>query len=239
MPTDRAGWIRWVGYAVAATLVVAAILYLVRALDLFGAPPQRGDGQDFVEFLLQVASFDQPRVLLYDAPAVLFAAAFAGFGILGLLLPLRTGPGGRALTALFVLAGALGVASEMVEIAVTAVAADPTYCDCGYLAEEIVGRLQAVNVGFHMATWIGIGALTLTAAGLAVWGLRVVAGGRAAPRWLALAGAALLAVYVVLQALDLGTPGDVVLLVAVGLVLPAWALTLPRAVNGAMLPDPA
>lgn len=241
MARDRDRVLSLLGYSLAATLVAASLLNLARALDLFGGPPVRGDGQDFVEFLLQVAAYDHDRVVLYDAASVLFGIAFLALAAIGFVL-LRGGEGDgdvrsggneaasrRLLTTAFVVAGALGVASQLADIGVTAVAANPTYCDCGYLAEEIVGRLQAVSTGFHVSGWLRDGALLIGAGGFALLAVSAVRR-RAmdARRWLAAAAAALLILYVLAEIADLGIATDLILLAATLVVVPAWAVLLAR-----------
>ncbi len=240
MARDRGSTISTLGYGLAVTLVVASLLNLARALDLFGAPPVRGDGQDFVEFLLQVAAYDHDRLALYDAAALLFGIAFLALAALGFVLgpvgagdqpdsPERGDGARRLLTTAFVVAGTLGVASQLADIGVTAVAANPTYCDCGYLAEEIVGRLQAINTGFHVSGFLRDGALLIGAGGfalLAVNGLRRRAMNTG--KWLALTAAILLVLYVLAEIADLSIVSDLILLAATLIVIPAWAVLLAR-----------
>ncbi len=73
----------------------------------------------------------------------------------------------RTLVAAAMVVGAtLGIVSQLFWIGVKPVAADPQYCDCGFRAEEIISRLNTLNVAGSVQAWLNNGAIVALAIGV-------------------------------------------------------------------------
>ena len=214
-------------WVAAIALVVATLLTIVLRFNLTAEPPLRADGTDFVDFVVTRLAFDRDRLPLDMGASLLFALAFlalAGVGwLLGAAVP--DTDRGRVLAASFVVAGTLGAVAQLTHVGAVTIASDPTICDCGYRAEEIIGRLQAMHVADAQQTWLTHGAFVSGSVGFFL---------AAAPRWgsswrgLSIAIGALLVLAVLVEVIGLETVPELIVLATVGLLIPAWAVLLAR-----------
>jgi hypothetical protein len=215
------------GWVAAITLVVATLLTVVLRFNLTGEPPLRAEGADFVDFIVTRVTFDRDRLPLDLGASLLFATAFLALAGVGSLLGpvVRDADRGRVLAAAFVVAGVLGAAAQLIHVGAAAVASDPTICDCGYRAEEIIGRLQAMHVADGERIWLTHGAFVAGSIGFFLaaalrWG--------SSWRFLSIAIGGMLLLAVVVEVIGLETVPEVLVLATVGLLIPAWAVILAR-----------
>lgn len=146
-------------------------------------------------------------------------------------------------------AGAVGVVSQLIYIGGTEVATNPQYCDCGFLAEEIISRGMIHDVIASpggIVSWMTDAFVVLFAVGLLAFA-SVASASRAMPagwvaftRLLAVVGLAgviwgRVAVPLLIQAgsydIDYGLIGFVIVCVVAGILVPVWAAWLARSLR--------
>ena len=222
------------------TLVILAIVSAVVSLLFvsgFLLPPHFD--ADFVDRLIADRTSDQQAF-----PFVL-VGSLATFGIylvvamLGLVLRAwaMPSPARDVMTLLLVVGGIVGIVGQLANLGVSD-AARPFYCDCGYRAEEVIGLFKALEVGWTIAAWLGLGALALVGLGAAVTGrvIRVSAGWRNLSTVIAivlLVGVLLRVVgsLVFVEAFDPFQMSDLIVALTVGVLVPIWAVLLARGVS--------
>jgi hypothetical protein len=212
--------------------VGAAVASAVLGFNLLGDPPLRAEGSDWVDFTVTRLAFDRDRLVWDAAASLLFAVAFVALAGVGLLLGRAWSAArdhGSVLAALFLVAAILGATAQLLHVGAVQAATEPTICDCGYRAEEIIGRLQALQLADSGQTWLMHGALLSAAVGLT---LAAALGSAASwPRWLLVTSwliAALLVAGVAATLLELELLPDLIVLATAGVLLPVWAIGVAR-----------
>jgi len=247
--TDTA-WRLWtarLGWLTAATFLAGSALVLYLVLTYYETP--LGPDATFVDTLLASFEDQQARWIPDFASSLLFAAGFAALAALGAILRHvlgRDDPRTMLATVAFLLAGAVGVASQLMYIGGTEIATDPEYCDCGFLAEEIISRGMIRNVLGGIVFWMTDGFVVLFALGLFAVASAAGASGTMPVAWaafsrlVAIAGLAAVvwnhvAVPLLIQAgyhdLQYGTISGLITAVIAGILVPIWAAWLARAVR--------
>ena len=228
MATSRRSPLSVLGWIAAVALVGAAVASAVLGFNLLGDAPLRSEGSDWVDFTVTRLAFDRDRLVWDVAASLLFALAFVALAGIGMVLGQARSAArdhGSAMAAVFLVAGILGATAQLLHVGAVQMATDPTICDCGYRAEEIIGRLQALQVADSAQTWLMHGSLLTASVGfLLVANMESIASW---PRWLLAASwliAVLLSAGVAATLLDLELLPDVIVLVAAGIVIPAWAI---------------
>lgn len=217
--------LRWLCWALIATVIVSAIMTLTLSLNPFATDVP--NTTDFVERLLLYRDFDRE---LYPLAVVSNLAALLVFFIGALLGPaLRfVAPGGAVrdvMAVTFVVGGVLGVAAQLLNLAVNT-AATFTYCDCGYKAYEVIAQDYALGIGWTMQQWLNLGAITIVGLGAAVagWLIRISRDWTLVSYLIAIG----LLIGVVLQIAGLGPTSSMVVGVVSGIGVPIWAFLLAR-----------
>jgi hypothetical protein len=179
-------WAAGLGWVAAATFVAGSLLVLLLTINV----PMRAFDPDatFVDQLLASFEDEQARWIPDLGSSLLFAAGLAAIAALGATLRHvlgRDDPRSMLATAAFLVAGTLGVASQLIYIGGTEVATNPGYCDCGFLAEEIISRAMIRDVLGGIVSWMIDGFSVLFAVGLfAVASVASASGGMSA-NWVA------------------------------------------------------
>ena len=219
-------------WTAAMALVAAALLDIVLGFNILSAPPVRAEGSDFIDFLEIRFAWDRDRLPLDVASAVLYSLAFLAMAGVGLILgrsSFGAGERGSILATAFLAAGILGAAAQLVYLGAAQLAADPAFCDCGYRAEEVLGRLEALHVAVNQQLLLTQAALVAAAVGF----FTAASLGRAAgwSGWwpiLSTAIGAMLLAGVAAEVLALELVPELIMLATVGLLIPAWAIGLAR-----------
>jgi len=219
-------------WTAAMALVAAALLDIVLGFNILSAPPVRAEGSDFIDFLEIRFAWDRDRLPLDIASAVLYSLAFLAMAGVGLILgrsSFGAGERGSILATAFLAAGILGAAAQLVYLGAAQLATDPAYCDCGYRAEEVLGRLEALHVAVNQQLLLTQAALVAAAVGF----FTAASLGRAAgwSGWwpiLSTAIGAMLLAGVAAEVLTLELVPELIMLATVGLLIPAWAIGLAR-----------
>lgn len=219
-------------WTAAMALVAAALLDIVLGFNILSAPPVRAEGSDFIDFLEIRFAWDRDRLPLDIASAVLYSLAFLAMAGVGLILgrsSFGAGERGSILATAFLAAGILGAAAQLVYLGAAQLAADPAFCDCGYRAEEVLGRLEALHVAVNQQILLTQVALVAAAVGF----FAAASLGRAAgwSGWwpiLSTAVGAMLLAGVAVELLGLELVPELIMLATVGLLIPAWAIGLTR-----------
>jgi hypothetical protein len=216
----------------AIAFVASTILLLLLNFNVFGAPPF--GGVDFLDEVLADFEYQQTQWPFDFAASALLAVGFLALGALGPVLARladETDARRGLVAAAFLGAGGLGAASQLVYLGAKPIATNPQYCECGFLAEEIMSRVMILNVVTGIQNWLIIGSLVAAAVGLVIAGtLGREAGMPSQWLWLGLIGAALAVVLAVVSAVlppFVAYPWDVILIVLVaGITVPIWVAWL-------------
>jgi hypothetical protein len=221
-------------------LVVLVVISAVATLLLTsGVLHTQFDLPDLVDRLVAIRTDDERIFPIVIIGSLASLGVFLVGAMLGLVLRAWAAPSATrdAMTLLLVFGGLIGIASQLANIGVGD-AARPFYCDCGYRSEQMIGRDEALNMGWSMVNWLTIGSTTLVGVGVAVAG-RVVS---VTATWRALsyaiAAGVLLAVavrvagsLVFIEAFDPFQVSDVIVAVTIGILVPVWAILLARGVT--------
>jgi hypothetical protein len=252
--TDTA-WRTWtarLGWLTAATFLAGSAVFLY--LSFAVPPPEPPPDATFVDNLLAEFEDAQARRLPDFASSLLFTAGFAALAALGAMLRHvlgRDDPRTMLGTVAFLLAGAVGVASQLIYMGGTEVATNPEYCDCGFLAEEIISRGMIHFAINGIVRWMTDGFTVLFALGLFAVASAASASGTMPVAWvafsrlLAIAGLAVVvwthvAVPMLIQAgyedLDYWLIGGLISAVIAGILVPVWAAWLARSLRPTEMP---
>jgi hypothetical protein len=245
------------GWFVAATFVVAMVFFASRLFHILVPLPDSPPAETFVDNLLASFEHQQAHWIEDLVSSLGLAAGFIGLALLGVTLRRALGhehPRGAVLAVAFLVAGTIGAASQVLYLGATEVATNPHYCDCGFLAEEIVSREMTHQIANNVVFWLTDASVVLFAIGL--WAFAALAPVSA---WVPDGLAAYARVVAVLAALsvvwdrvaaplldtgetdiDFGLIGGLVTLLVAGVLVPVWAAWVARAAGStADEPEPA
>ena len=236
------------GWLVAATFLVAMVIFaLGRQFHITTPLPEvQPPDATFVENV--IGSFEHQREHWIEdlTSSLLLAVGFVGLAILGTTLRRaldRDDARGAVLAVTLLLAGVIGAASQLLYLGATEVATNPEYCDCGFLAEEIISRQMTHDIASNIVFWMTDAATLLVAIGLLAFaalapvsrwvpgGLAVYARGLAVLAFLSVLWGRVVA-PVLLETgtdVDLFQIGGLITIVLAGLLIPIWAAWLARA----------
>lgn len=243
MDAMRTSGARW-AWLLAATFVVATIMVVLVNLNVTVPAPDIADDADLADIIF--ANFAAAR----DAwpqemvSSLLFALGFLAIAVLGPTLRAlldRTDPRATRLAVVFLVAGTIGIMSQVLYLGGKEVATAPYYCDCDYLAPQLISRGAALDVISGMQSWMidafsflfAIGLLAAASlAGANAWPPRFVRSSQA----LAVLGLASVAWNRVVVSLlvnadvhiDYPRIGLLILAVIAGVATPIWAVGLAR-----------
>jgi hypothetical protein len=236
------------GWLVAATFLVAMVIFtLGRQLHITTPlPGDRAPDLTFVENLILSFEHQHEHWLEDLASSLLLAVGFVGLALLGATLRRaldRDDARGAVLAVTLLLGGTIGAASQLLYLGATELAMNPEYCDCGFLAEEIISRQMIYDVATNTVFWmtdastvlLAVGLLAFAALGAASgWvpgGLTVYARVVAVLAFLSVAWARVV-VPLLLESgtdVDLFQIGGWITVVLAGLLIPIWAAWLALA----------
>ena len=226
----------WLSWALVILVVISAAVTL---LFIFGPLLPPVDAEDFVDQLLAMRTHDQEAFPFVVIGSLATLGVYLIAAMLGVLLRAWAAPTPTrdAMTLLLVVGGVIGIGAQLLNIG-AGDAARPFYCDCAYLAEQMVGLDRALNVAWSMINWLAMGAITLVGVGVAL-AARVVAAGTT---WrfvsYAIAAGVLVAVairvtasLVFIEAFDPFQVSDLIVAVISGILVPIWAVLLSRGIS--------
>jgi hypothetical protein len=236
--TSSARLLRWLCWSLVVLAVVAAVLTLMISFNVF-VPPPPGQISDLVDRIAAFRIADQqifPYVFVQTVATagVFLIAAMLGTVLRGWALPSSSRD---LMTLTFVLGGVLGIAANLINIAL-ANAATFGYCDCGYKTQELISQDYALSVGYNIVNWLSIGAVLLTAAGIALAGRLI----NVSSAWRTLAYLIVVVVvlavivrivsaFVFISAFDPGQISDLLTALALAVLVPIWAVMLARSAD--------
>ena len=213
----------------AVCLVLATLLALALGFDLLVKPPEIADTLDFPSRLEAIHPFHVAQWPFDAASTLLFVVAFGALLLAAGSIASLAGADGRAdiLKSAIVASGLLGVAGGLLYVGATQVTIDMPYCDCGFKTEEVISQFWAITVVQGATDWLNYGAIAFGAIGVGLSAL--VLGDRGLPqywRWVSWGAAVLLVLSILLHEVSDTPAGDLVIAVATGILLPAWAIIL-------------
>jgi hypothetical protein len=229
--------VRRLSWALVILAIVAAVLQLSFTLGI-GVPPPPAEFGDFVQQLEANRLSDQAIFPLVFIQSLATLGVFLIAAFLGILLRAWARPTSLrdTMTLLFVIGGALGIAANLLNIAISN-AATFGYCDCGYKTEELIAQDYALRAGWTAVSWISVGAVTLVGVGAAVGG-RII---EVSPAWrtvsyliavvlLIAVALRVVAAFVFIQAFDPFQVSELITAFGAGILVPIWAILLARGI---------
>ena len=235
------------GWLVAATFVIGMVFFASRLFHiLVPLPEDIGPDRTFVDNLLAGAGHQQQHWLEDLVSSLMLAVGFVGVAILGITLRRavdHVDVTGAVLAVAFLLAGAIGAATQVLYLAAAEFGTNTQYCDCNFLAEEVISRDTAFQLALNVVFWMSDASVLLFAVGLIAFAAMApaagwVSGGLAAytrvVAALAVASVAWerIAVPILLESggveLDFELIGGWITLVIAGVLVPIWAAWLAR-----------
>jgi hypothetical protein len=234
------------GWFVAVTFVVAMAFFASRLFHILVPLPEVRPAETFVDNLLASFEHQQAHWIEDLVSSLGLAAGFVGLALLGVTLRRALGngqPRSAVLAVAFLVAGTIGAASQVLSLGATEVATNPHYCDCGFLAEEIVSREMTHQITRNVVFWMTDFAVVLFAIGL--WAFGALASLSAWVPGALVAYSRVVAVVAALSVIwdrvgaplldtgatdiDFGLIGGLITLVVAGVLVPAWAVWVARA----------
>jgi hypothetical protein len=243
--SSRLGWL------VAVTFVVAMAMFTLGLFHIVVPEPEIAVGGNFVDNLLDSFAHAQAHFWPWDlTSSLLLTAGFVGLAILGATLRHaldREDARGAVLAVTFLLAGTIGAASQILAVGSTEAATRPEYCDCGFLAEEIISREMIYETFNNVVFWMTDASVVLFVVGLLAFA-PIARNSGWVPNGLVVY-ARLLAMIAILSVawsrvavpllegggveLEYGLIGGVVTAVVAGVLIPIWAAWMARAAGRA------
>lgn len=246
MDPMRASGARW-AWLLAATFLVATIMLVLVTQNITVQGPEIADDANlpdsiFANFAAARDAF--PQEMAYT---LLFALGFLAVAMLGPILGAildRSDPRATRLAVVFLVAGTIGILSQVVYLGGKEVATAPYYCDCDYLAPQLISRGSVLDAITGIQSWMidafsflfAIGLLaTASLASAHGWGAGFVRASQGLAV-LALASAAWdrIGVPLLVNAgvhIDYFGIGLLILGVIAGVATPIWAVMLARALS--------
>jgi len=242
----RTSGARW-AWLLAATFVVATVVLLLANLNITVAAPLISDDADLPDIIFANFASAREAWLQEMGTSVLFALGFLAIAALGPILRTvlgRSDPGGTRVAVCFLVAGTIGILSQVIYIGGKEVATAPYYCDCDYLAAQLISRSTVLDVIVGMQAWmIDAFSLIFSLGLLAAAGLATAAAfpagfirasqalpgiGLASVAWNRIAVPLLVSADV---HIEYGLIGLVILAVTAGVAAPLWAVILARSLS--------
>jgi hypothetical protein len=243
MRTSAARW----AWLLAATFFVASVITILVSQHITAPAPKTPAGAQLPDIIFANFEATQAAWLQLVVSAVLFSIGFLAIAVLGPTLRGlldRTDPRATRLAVFFLVAGIIGILSQVIYLAAQDVAAQPQYCQCDYAAPELISRGTVLDVlsgvqgwlvdTFSMLFAIGLFALASLARNaawptslvrtsqvLALLGFAAVAWDRIATPLLANANVNL----------DYEGIGFAIIGLLAGIVTPLWAILLARSLS--------
>jgi hypothetical protein len=243
MRTSGARW-AWV---LAASFLLGTIWLVLVTQNITVHGPDIADDANLPDAIFEnfrAAREAFPQEMAYT---LLFSLGFLALAVLGPILRAildRSGPTGTRLAVLFLVAGTIGILSQVINLGGKEVATAPYYCDCDYLAPQLISRGAVLDALGGIQSWM-VDAFTF----LFAVGLLAAAGLARAHGW----GAGFVRASQVLALLGLGSAawnrigvpllvnadvhmdyyglGLLILGVIAGVATPIWAVLLARALS--------
>jgi hypothetical protein len=227
----------WLSWPLIILVVISAAVTLLFTLGELLPPPDESD--DFVDQLVFMRIHDEQAFPFVIVGSLATLGVYLIAAMLGVVLRAWTDPAPTrdAMALLLVTGGVIGIGAQLLNIGVGD-AARPSYCDCGFRPEEVIGLQEALNVGWSMINWLSIGAITLVGFGVALAG-RVI---EVSSVWrllsYAIAAAVLVAVairvaasIVFIGAFDPFLVSDLIVAITSAIFVPVWAILLSRGIS--------
>lgn len=246
MNAMRTSGARW-AWVLAASFLLGTIWLILVTQNITVHAPEIAEDANlpdsiFANFAAARDAF--PQEMAYT---LLFSLGFLAVAMLGPILRAileRSGPTGTRVAVLFLVAGTIGILSQVVFLGGKEVATAPYYCDCDYLAPQLISRGAVLDALGGIESWMTDAFTFLFAIGLLAtaslaraqgWGAGFVRAsqglavlGIASAAWDRI-GAPLLVnakVQVDYYGIDL-----LILAVIAGVGTPIWAVLLARALS--------
>jgi hypothetical protein len=242
----RTSGARW-AWLLAATFFVASIITILISQHVTAPAPKIPPDAQLPDIIFANFEATQAAWLQLVASAVLFSIGFLAIAVLGPTLRSlldRSDPRATRLAVFFLVAGVIGILSQIIYLAAQDVAAQPHYCQCDYAAPELISRGTILDVLSGVQGWLVDTFSLLFATGLfaaaslgqkAAWPASLVRTsqvlallGLAAMAWDRIASPLLANANV---SLDYDGIGFAIIGLLAGIVTPVWAVLLARSLQ--------
>jgi len=229
--------IRWLLWAIALLAIVSALIDIALQVHIPVAAAVVAPDADLVTALVAYRAYDTQVYPIIVIGTIVAIALFALIALLGSRLRPYTADGGWSdeIRIAFIVAGALGIVSQLVNFAVAHEAASG-YCDCAYKTQDLISQARTLGMGSFIQAWLLVAAEVLV--GLAIMGTG--ASIKVGTGWTLLSDVLLLAAVLVaiLQLVGADDLAQMILGLFVLIALPLWAFLLARKLPQ-LQPEPA
>jgi hypothetical protein len=219
--------LRYLLWAIAGLGIISALLDIALQEHVFVPLPVIAPDADLVTALIADRAYDTQVYPIIAIGSAISIALFVGIALLGSRLRPYAADGGWSdeIKMSFVVAGALGIASQIINFAVAHEAASG-YCDCAYKTQDLISQARALDIGSTIQTWLLVAAVVIAALGIMGAGASIAVGAG----WTLLSDVLLLAAVLVaiLQLIGADDLAQIVLGLFVLIALPIWAFLLAR-----------
>jgi hypothetical protein len=246
MDPMRTSGARW-AWLLAATFFVATVMLVLVTLNITVQGPDIADDASlpdaiFADFAAARDAF--PQEFVYT---LLFAAGFLAVAMLGPILRGvmdRSDPRATRMAVMFLVAGTIGILSQVIYLGGKEVATAPYYCDCDFLDPQLISRMSVFEALGGIQSWMTDAFTFLFAVGLFAaaslasargWGAgfvraSVVLGvlGSASAAWSRIVVPLLVNVGV---HIDYDSIGLLILAFIAGIATPIWGVILARTLS--------
>jgi hypothetical protein len=148
--------VRW-AWLLAAAFLLGTVVVAMMTLHITAPAPQVADGASLPDRIFASFKAEQAAWLQDAGSSVLFAIGFLAIASLGPILRALFGPDDPRATRvaiLFVVAGTIGIVSQMIYIGGKEVTAVPYYCDCQYGPEQLLSRGAILDALVGIRDWL-------------------------------------------------------------------------------------
>jgi hypothetical protein len=238
---------RW-AWVLAVTFLVATVIALLANLNITAPAPEFAEDAALPDIIFAEFAASRGGAQLQEVGnSLLYAAGFLAIAMLGPILREVLGRGDARVTrftVFFLVAGTIGILSQVMYIGGKDVATAPYYCDCDYLDAQLISRVTALDVLGGIQAWMVDAFIFLFAVGVLaaadVASTKGWPGGFVrASQVLAVLGLAAvvwdrIAVPLLVNAdvhIEYGLIGLGILAVIAGVATPVWAVILARTLS--------
>jgi len=242
----RTSGARW-AWLLATTFLVGTVVVALMNLNITTPAPQVADGASLPDRIFANFTAAQAAWLQDMGSSVLFAVGFLAIAALGPILRTLLGPDdprAARLGVLFVVAGTIGILSQVIYVGGKEIATVPYYCDCEFGPAQLISRAAILDVVVGIQDW-------LLSTSIVVLSLGLLATAELARAWkwanffvvvtrlLAIAGFATVAwdrvAAPVLKRAQVDLPYDLIglglIVVVAGVGVPVWGILLGRTLS--------
>ena len=219
--------LRWLLWAIGGLAIVTALIDIALQKHVLVPLPVIAADADLPTALIADRNYDTQVYPIIVVGTIIAVVLFGLVALLGSRLRPYTANGGWSdeIAMAFVVAGAIGIVCQLVNLAVAHEAAQG-YCDCAFKTQDLISQSRALDTGWTIQTWLLVAAEVLAALGILGAGSSIKVG----TGWSLLSDVIFFAAVLVAFLLLIGADevSQIISAIFVLVALPIWAFLLAR-----------